>query len=320
MGLKPVVYEADRIGGRLRTEASRAARADRRDGRDALPAVLDGAAALHRPGRPGDRPLPQPARRRPRRPRSSTSRARRTTPRPLDDLPQVFRDVANAWNEALEEGADFSDMQQAMRERDVAPIKAIWDPLVRLDDETFYGFLAALRGLQARPSGTARSSARSASAPAAGTPTSPTPSWRSCASSTPRPTTTTAASSAASSSCRCGCGGGARAGSCTGRAGTSLASLHGGVPRPARHADRAHRRRPDRRHRPLGRHPHLPGGVFTCQTWMLLDQIDCDERCSPSTTGRRWSAPTTWRLQALRARRPAVLEAPTRRPAATSCA
>ena len=35
------------------------------------------------------------------------------------------------------------------------------------------------------PSATARSSARSASAPAAGTPTSPTPSWRSCASSTP---------------------------------------------------------------------------------------------------------------------------------------
>ena len=82
MGLKPVVYEADQIGGRLRTVGFDGLRpgAHRRDGRDALPAVLHRAPALHRPGGPGDAsrsptPLPRP----PLRP-SSTSRASRTTP------------------------------------------------------------------------------------------------------------------------------------------------------------------------------------------------------------------------------------------------
>ena len=36
--------------------------------------------------------------------------------RTIDDLPQVYRDVAAAWNTCLEEGADFSDMNRAMRE------------------------------------------------------------------------------------------------------------------------------------------------------------------------------------------------------------
>ena len=35
-----------------------------------------------------------------------------------EDLPQVYRDVAAAWNRCLEEGADFSGMNRALRERD----------------------------------------------------------------------------------------------------------------------------------------------------------------------------------------------------------
>ncbi|WP_338016780.1 flavin monoamine oxidase family protein [Oleomonas cavernae] len=63
--------------------------------------------------------------------------------RHLDDLPAVFAEVAKAWREALDEGAAFSEIQDAVRARDVARIKALWDPLVPAFDETsFYGFIA----------------------------------------------------------------------------------------------------------------------------------------------------------------------------------
>ena len=96
LGLRPVVYEADRIGGRLRSQRfQRRRRRDRRARRDALPAVLDDALPLFRPGRPRDPAVPQPARRRPRRStvieldgRSVLRRARSA------DLPPLFHEVA----------------------------------------------------------------------------------------------------------------------------------------------------------------------------------------------------------------------------------
>ena len=143
MGLRPVVYEADRIGGRLRSERF-----------EGHPEAIAEMGAM-------------------RFPPSSTSLQHyidacglETTPFPnpltpaapstvvdlkgvshyaerIEDLPDVFREVADAWHAALEDGADFAAMQDAIRERDVARIKALWDPLVaRLDDESFYGFLA----------------------------------------------------------------------------------------------------------------------------------------------------------------------------------
>ncbi|NGO73863.1 flavin monoamine oxidase family protein, partial [Streptomyces boncukensis] len=62
--------------------------------------------------------------------------------RTLDDLPPVYHRVMEAWNACLEEGADFSAMQRAIRERDVPRIRAVWSKLVeKLDNQTFYGFL-----------------------------------------------------------------------------------------------------------------------------------------------------------------------------------
>ncbi|CAM5668323.1 hypothetical protein SANTM175S_03922 [Streptomyces antimycoticus] len=62
--------------------------------------------------------------------------------RTIDDLPPVYREVADAWNACLEEGADFSDMNRAIRERDAPRIREIWARLVeKLDNQTFYGFL-----------------------------------------------------------------------------------------------------------------------------------------------------------------------------------
>jgi tryptophan 2-monooxygenase len=59
------------------------------------------------------------------------------------DLPRIFKEVEAAWNEALEHGAQFSAMQDAMRRRDVAKVKAIWNSLIPIwDERSFYGFVA----------------------------------------------------------------------------------------------------------------------------------------------------------------------------------
>ncbi|MFE3741719.1 flavin monoamine oxidase family protein [Streptomyces sp. NPDC059134] len=145
MGLKPVVYEADRIGGRLRTVGF--------DGCD--PGLTAEMGAMRFP--PSStalrhyidlvdletRPFPNPLA--PGTPSTvvdlkGTSHYART----VEDLPPVFHEVMDAWNTALEEGADFSAMNRALRERDIPRIRGIWAKLVeKLDDQTFYGFLCA---------------------------------------------------------------------------------------------------------------------------------------------------------------------------------
>ncbi len=143
LGLRPVVYEADRIGGRLRSETF--------EGHSGALAELgamrfppSSRALFHYIDACGleTRPFPNPL----------TPAAGSTVvdlkgvshyARRLADLPPVFIEVADAWRLSLEEGAHFSAVQDAIRARDVGRIKALWDPLVAaLDDESFYGFLA----------------------------------------------------------------------------------------------------------------------------------------------------------------------------------
>ena len=51
--------------------------------------------------------------------------------------------MAGAWDEALERGAHASGIRRAMRRRDTAALRALWEPLVRdWDDRTFYDFVA----------------------------------------------------------------------------------------------------------------------------------------------------------------------------------
>ncbi|MFE6030746.1 flavin monoamine oxidase family protein [Streptomyces niveus] len=143
IGLRPVVYEADRIGGRLRTVGF--------DGCD--PALTAEMGAMRFP--PSStalqhyidlvglvtEPFPNPLA--PGTPSTVVDlKGESHYARTIDDLPQVYRDVMAAWNTCLEEGADFSDMNRAMRERDVPRIREIWARLVeKLDNQTFYGFL-----------------------------------------------------------------------------------------------------------------------------------------------------------------------------------
>ena len=143
LGLKPVVYEASRMGGRLRSQAFA--------GTPGIVAELGGmrfpassTAFFHYVNLLGlqHKPFPNPL----------TTAAGSTVvdiegqthyARTLADLPTLFHEVADAWAEALEADARFSDMQQALRERDVPRLKALWNTLVPLwDDRTFYDFVA----------------------------------------------------------------------------------------------------------------------------------------------------------------------------------
>ena len=143
LGLKPVVYEASRMGGRLRSQAFA--------GAPGMVAELGGmrfpassTAFFHYVNLLGLTTCPFPN---PLTPAAGSTvidiEGQTHYARSLSDLPPLFHEVASAWAQALEADARFSDMQQALRERDVPRLKAIWDALVPLwDDRTFYDFVA----------------------------------------------------------------------------------------------------------------------------------------------------------------------------------
>jgi tryptophan 2-monooxygenase len=143
MGLKPVLYESRRLGGRLHSEPFK--------GAEGVVAELGGmrfprssTAFYHYLDSYGleTRPFPNPL-----------SAAARSTVvdlegQPLyvessDQLSPLLKEVGAAWQEALEADASFSAMQRAIRARDVDAIKRVWDALIPTwDDRTFYGFIA----------------------------------------------------------------------------------------------------------------------------------------------------------------------------------
>lgn len=143
IGLRPVVYESSHLGGRLRSQPF--------EGADGIVAELGGmrfprsSTAFHHyvdllglDTAPFPNPLTEAA--------GSTVidlHGRTYYGRTLADLPPFFTEVADAWASALEEGAGFTDLQQAIRERDTARIRALWAELVEVwDDRTFYDFVS----------------------------------------------------------------------------------------------------------------------------------------------------------------------------------
>jgi monoamine oxidase len=143
LGLKPVIYEASKMGGRLRSQ--------RFEGTHDVVAELGGmrfpvssTAFYHYVNLLGleTRPFPNPL-----TPASGSTvvdlEGKTYYAESLKDLPALFQEVAAAWAEALETDARFGDMQRAIRERDVPALKALWNTLVPLwDDRTFYDFVA----------------------------------------------------------------------------------------------------------------------------------------------------------------------------------
>ncbi|WP_372656711.1 flavin monoamine oxidase family protein [Hydrogenophaga sp.] len=146
LGLKPVVYEASRMGGRLRSQAFAGP-----SGAPGIVAELGGmrfpassTAFFHYVHLLGlqTQPFPNPL-----TPAAGSTvidiEGQTHYAQTLADLPPLFHEVAQAWALALEADARFSDMQQALRERDVPRLKAMWNALVPLwDDRTFYDFVA----------------------------------------------------------------------------------------------------------------------------------------------------------------------------------
>jgi tryptophan 2-monooxygenase len=144
LGLKPVVYEADRIGGRLRSDTF-----------EGYPGLVAEMGAMRFPPSSTTlyhyidacgletRPFPNPLT--PATPSTVIDlKGESHYARTIEDLPPVYAEVARAWDQALEDGAQIHEMQAAIRARDTAAIKAIWDPIVAaMDDVSFYGFLAA---------------------------------------------------------------------------------------------------------------------------------------------------------------------------------
>ncbi len=152
LGCKPVLYESGRLGGRLRSEAF--------EGDSGIIAELGGMRFpkssvcfyhyLDLVGL-GTQPFPNPL--------------DPATPSTLLDLegdqvyvegdanlPPVLREISAAWRDALEEHADFSAVQHAIRTRDVATLKQLWNRLVPLwDERTFYDFVATSRAFQSHP-------------------------------------------------------------------------------------------------------------------------------------------------------------------------
>jgi tryptophan 2-monooxygenase len=142
MGLKPVVYESGRLGGRLRSQAF--------EGSDGIVAELgamrfprSAGAFFHYVDALGleTRPFPNPL----------TTAAGSTVidlegethyAETLADLPPLYAEVAAAYDTALEEGFGFAALSAALEARDAKAVKALWDPLVSLwDERTFYDFV-----------------------------------------------------------------------------------------------------------------------------------------------------------------------------------
>ncbi len=149
LGLKPVVYEQGRLGGRLRSQPFQ--------GSDDTIAELGGmrfpisaTAFFHYANLVGlqTRPFPNPL-----------DEASPSTVIDLEsesfyienaeDQPPLLREISAAWSEALEQGAEFSALQAAIRARDIPKSKEIWDRLVAAwDERTFYDFVASAPAFQ----------------------------------------------------------------------------------------------------------------------------------------------------------------------------
>ena len=147
LGLQPVVFEADQLGGRLRTHYFRGLPNDVHAELGAMRFPLASTSLFHYINKVGLKTAPFP------NPLSAASpstlidlEGQSYYGRRIQDFPKIFRDVAQAWQHTLEDQASLCAMQQAIRQRDTPTIKRIWDKLVEtLDGETFYGFLSRSR-------------------------------------------------------------------------------------------------------------------------------------------------------------------------------
>ncbi|MFB9903729.1 flavin monoamine oxidase family protein [Allokutzneria oryzae] len=144
LGLRPVVYEADQLGGRMRS-VSFEGHPESKAEMGAMRFPPSATGLFHYVNTLGLRTVAFPNPLGPHTPGTvvdlnGVSHWARTSA----ELPESYREVADAWAKALHEHAELSVMDAAIRRRDVPTIKAIWNRLVpKLDDVSFYGFLSS---------------------------------------------------------------------------------------------------------------------------------------------------------------------------------
>lgn len=149
LGLRPVVYEADQIGGRLRTASFPSAPGVVADlGGMRFP--VSGKAFYHYVDLLGldTQEFPNPL-----APATSSTvielAGQKHYAATSAELPEFFHEVAAAWKAAVNDGAAFQEMQEAIRARDTTRIKELWNELLPLlDEQTFYGFIAASKSFK----------------------------------------------------------------------------------------------------------------------------------------------------------------------------
>ncbi|MCZ4521569.1 NAD(P)/FAD-dependent oxidoreductase [Rhodococcus ruber] len=152
MGLKPVVYEASSIGGRLRGAQIPGAEGPVAD-LGAMRFPMSSRAFWHYADRLGIETCAFPNPLTDASPSTVVDIAgRQYEGRALEDLPPFFQEVFRAWVDCLEERADFSAMRQAIRDHDLHRVKEIWNELVpRFDDMSFSHYLATSRAFSELP-------------------------------------------------------------------------------------------------------------------------------------------------------------------------
>ncbi|MFD8708486.1 flavin monoamine oxidase family protein [Kitasatospora sp. NPDC059648] len=144
LGLRPVVYEAGDLGGRMRAVPF-AKHPEYVAELGAMRFPVSAKALYHYIDLLGlaTKPFPNPLA--PATPGTLIDlNGEQEWARSPQDLPELYQEVADAWEKVLQERADLSTMRDAIARRDVPILKAVWNRLVReFDDESFYGFLAS---------------------------------------------------------------------------------------------------------------------------------------------------------------------------------
>ncbi|QWF78047.1 flavin monoamine oxidase family protein [Amycolatopsis sp. CA-230715] len=281
MGLRPVVYEADTLGGRLRTVRFDGCSDEVVAEMGAMRFPPSSTALFHYIDKVGLRTTPFPNPLAPGTPSTVVDlKGESHYARTPADLPPVFAEVSRAWQRTLDEHAAFPEMQAAIRARDVGTMKRIWNDLVRkLDNQTFYGFLC---DSPAFASFTHREIFGQVGFGTGG--------W-----DTDFPNSILeilrVVYTGADDEHRSIVGGSDQLPKrlwerIPGKmvhwpAGTSLKTLHDGAPRPG--VTRLHRTAPNNITvtDADGRIRTYPAAVFTAQSWMLLSKIECDESLFP---------------------------------------
>ncbi|MFB7917438.1 flavin monoamine oxidase family protein [Streptomyces sp. NPDC056061] len=149
LGLRPVLYEAEQLGGRMRSVPF-PGHPEHVAEMGAMRFPVSARSLFHYIDLLGlsTRPFPNPLA--PSTPSTLIDlngvRHRAST---VAELPGVYQEVADAWEKALQEHAELSTVRDAIRRRDVETLKAVWNRLVReYDDQSFYGFLATSGAFQ----------------------------------------------------------------------------------------------------------------------------------------------------------------------------